>query len=116
VLTTGLVTDTNVIRVAWEGALTPEEIADLRHQIGFVANLYGEARLLVEVRDGGPGPAEVREGLTALDDAPALDRVALVADDGRGRLVAELAGSVTVTDVAVFPAGREVAAVAWACA
>lgn len=115
-LTSAVLSDTNIVTAVYDGSLSSEEMASVRQQLEVVIDEQGRARLLVEYGNidfGRIEPRAVWEDLKTAGLLPRIEKIAAVTDVRWADQLARAAGAVAPTEVKAFATTDRVAALDW---
>lgn len=104
-LTSTVISDTNIVMALYDGALTQPEVTAARERLDDVIAEHGKARMLVEYGDvdlGEMEPRAVWEDLKSAGLMRDVEKAAVLTDTRWVKALSKAAGVVTPTDIQVY--------------
>lgn len=115
-LTSMVITDTNIVVAAYDGALTAPDVIAVRQQLDEVVAEHGTARMLVEYGDvdfGRMEPRAVWEDLKSAGVMRDVEKATVLTDKQWVQKLTDAAGALVPTDIRVYDTRQRTEALTW---
>jgi hypothetical protein len=115
-LTSTVISDTNIVIATYDGALTAEEVIAVREKLAGVIAQHGNARMLVEYGDvdlSRMQPRAVWEDLKSAGLMRTVEKAAVLTDTRWVKSLSTAAGVLAPIDVRVYDTGQRAEALSW---